>query len=60
MNNRLRSLNKLRAGFSGECQIQTRGMNPRRRDGENRKTVETKAAAAGAKKAFAVCLFKLC
>jgi hypothetical protein len=35
-------------------------MNSLRRDGENKKTVETKAAATGAKFALIAGLFKLC
>jgi len=39
---------------------QTRGMYGLRREGENKKTVETKAAVTGAKIALIICLFKLC
>jgi len=39
---------------------QTLGMNGLRRDGENTKTLEIKAAATGAKGALAEGLFKLC
>ena len=40
--------------------IQTRGIYGLRREGENTKTVESKAAATGAKLALSVGLFKLC
>jgi len=40
--------------------IQTRGMYGLRRDGENKKKAESKAAATGAKIALIGGLFKLC
>jgi|GEM_PF-5477766 len=40
--------------------IQTRGIYGLRREGENTKTVESKAATTGAKLALNVGLFKLC
>ena len=39
---------------------QTRGMYGLRREGENTKTIETKAAATGANIALSAGLFKLC
>jgi len=44
-----------------ECwEDQARGIYGLRRDGENKKTFETKAAATGAKFALIEGLFKLC
>ncbi|ASU34924.1 hypothetical protein MuYL_3039 [Mucilaginibacter xinganensis] len=45
---------------SGREINQTRGMYGLRREGENKKTVETKAAETGAKVALVIGLFKLC
>jgi hypothetical protein len=47
-------------GFLDEKLNQTRGMYGLRREGENKKTVETKAAATGANMALIIGLFKLC
>jgi hypothetical protein len=46
--------------LGGKERIQTRGIYGLRRDGENTKTVESKAAATGAKIALIEGLFKLC
>jgi len=44
----------------GEKVYQARGIYGLRRDGENKKTFESKAAATGAKSALVTGLFKLC
>jgi hypothetical protein len=56
----MRSLSNFVLGFQISEKIQTRGINPRRRSGENTKTVETKAAATGAKNALIAGSFMLC
>ena len=54
-----RKVLRLYMGFGREVD-QTRGMYGLRREGENKKTVETKAAATGANMALIIGLFKLC
>lgn len=44
----------------GEKIYQARGIYGLRRDGENKKTFESKAAATGVKNALVTGLFKLC
>ena len=48
------------AWFELSREDQARGIYGLRRDGENTKTVESKAAATGAKTALIADLFKLC